>query len=481
MNKTWLAIVLAISLLSCGKENFDPKLPPITGVPVTAIPPVPITVNIDQSHRGFNIASDFEGLSYETGLLVENPDFLNENNAVLIQLIKNLGKGILRIGGNTSDEIDWSGSNNQNPASLALKPSDIDRLSGFSRAIGWPVLFGLNLGKYDTLAAANEALYISNNLKTNLYALQSGNEPDAFKWRGHRKSYNYEDYRTEWETYFTAVKKAAPDVHFAGPDVDPFNAKWIGSFSADEHSKVRLLDGHYYSTGPASDSSITYHDLLKPNTKLNGYLLQFSKIAAHYHAPYRISECNSIFNGGKPGVSDSFASALWALDLMWTVAENHGQGINFHGGGPRFAYTPIVGANGIYTARPEYYAMLAFKYGSAESAIIPATILNPRDYNNCTVYAAANKNGSYSVTLINKETAKNFSFTIQLTKTASAIKILRLTAPTIESTSGTTFGGSSVAPDGTFAEQTTGQSTINGKSFVVTVPAGSAAVVTVLQ
>jgi hypothetical protein len=164
---------------------------------------------------------------------------------------------------------------------------------------------------------------------------------------------------------------------------------------------------------------------------------------------------------------------------MWTVAENHGQGINFHGGGMRFAYTPIVGEDGVYKARPEYYAMLAFKYASADGAIIPATIVNPRDYNNCSVYAVNGPNGTYSVTLINKETTKNFQFIIHLTKTASAIKVLRLMAPAIDSTTGTTFGGSAVAADGTFAETTTEQSTVNGKSFVLTVPAGSAAVVVV--
>src|ERR1700744_1680699 len=101
MNRAGLAILLAIALLSCGKQNLQPKLPAISSVPITAIPPVPVTVKIDQSQAGFPIPGSFQGLSYETGLLLESPEFLNENNAVLVQLIKNLGRGILRIGGNT--------------------------------------------------------------------------------------------------------------------------------------------------------------------------------------------------------------------------------------------------------------------------------------------------------------------------------------------------------------------------------------------
>ena len=473
INKIGLTILLIASMTACKRELIKADLPAEQSVPVTVV--------VNQNQRGYRISPIFQGLSYETGLLAQGPGFLDENNTVLVQLIKNLGPGVLRIGGNTSDEINWIGDAEKvdSVSKRMLNTDDIDRLSAFARAIHWPVIFGLNLGNNDAVAAANEALYVHSKLQENLFAFQSGNEPDVFKLRLRSPNYNYDQYQREWNTYFSGVKKLVPYARFAGPDMDPFNPGWFNSFAVNEHKNVRLLDGHYYDCGPASDPSINYHNILKPNKKLDGYLVQLNKISSSYRLPFRVSECNSVWGGGKPGVSDTFASSLWALDYMWTVAGNNGQGINFHGGSSRFAYTPIAIESANAVARPEYYAMLAFKYASTSGMIIPATITDPRDYNNCSAYACANADNTYSITLINKETYKNFSFTIQLSKTASSVKIARLTAPAITAKEGVTFAGNAVNADGTFTPGNIEQYTTNSKNIVISVPAGSAAVVTV--
>ncbi len=54
-----------------------------------------------------------------------------------------------------------------------------------------------------------------------------------------------------------------------------------------------------------------------------------------------MAECNTVSQGGKIGVSNVFASALWALDYMWSVALSNGVGVNFHGGSIS-KYAPIV-------------------------------------------------------------------------------------------------------------------------------------------
>ena len=57
--------------------------------------------------------------------------------------------------------------------------------------------------------------------------------------------------------------------------------------------------------------------------------------------PYRISECNSFFNGGAAGVSNSYASSLWVLDFLFNAAMGGATGVNMHGGGNAPGYTPI--------------------------------------------------------------------------------------------------------------------------------------------
>jgi len=391
-------------------------------------------------------------------------------------MIKNLGPGILRIGGGTSDEVYWSDNpRGPNTSADSLTSTDIDRLAAFSTATGWPVLFGLNLGSYDVAATSNEAFYVRNSLGINLYAFQSGNEPDVFYYGMRPPTYNFANFQPEWEAYFSAVKNAVPDASFAGPDV-AYNTDWITAFAGAEHNNVKLLDAHYYLTGPATSPYINYQTLLAYNPKLQGVLNIIKEQSVKYNLPYRISESNNVYGGGKPGTSDVFASALWALDVMWTIAGNNGSGINFHSGDGLF-YSPVSIQNGVMQANPEYYAMLAFKYAGTGGTTIPVTVSNS-EY--CGAYACLRADNTCVLTLINKDERNNYSFTILLNRNTPGIQIQRLTAPAVTSATGISFAGSTVNADGTFAEKTTEQYTINNNSILVQVPAGSAAIVTVL-
>ena len=46
----------------------------------------------------------------------------------------------------------------------------------------------------------------------------------------------------------------------------------------------------------------------------------------------RMTEGNTCYRGGKPGVSDVFAAALWAADYSLLLASNQYSGIHLHGG-----------------------------------------------------------------------------------------------------------------------------------------------------
>lgn len=473
MKKVSVALLLVFALMSCRKDPAARTVDTLPELPIASGQMVSVTIS--QNQPGYVIPPAFEGLSYETGILPKLSAFLNASNLVLIQLIKNLGNGILRIGGNSSDQIYWTGKARASSTGTdSLTTTEIDNLAAFAKATGWQVLFGLNLGSYNTSVAENEARYVSNSLQKSLYAFQTGNEPDLFYNNGHRSaSYTYSNYQTEWNSYFSAARTTSVQSAFAGPDIAD-NTKWVTSFADNEHANVKLIDGHYYNSGPATDPTITYQTLLAPNTKLPVYLQSLNSSSSKYGLPYRISECNSVYDGGKTGVSNVFASALWALDFMWQVAENNGQGINFHGGNSG-AYMPIALSNNVITAMPEYYAMLAFRYGSSGGTIIPAN-LGSTAYN-CSSYACVSDQATY-ITLINKDAA-NLSFSLQLNNLASSVQIARLIAPSITSTTGVTFAGSGVSADGTYKQGAIEKYAISGKPFIINVPSGSAAVLTV--
>jgi hypothetical protein len=124
---------------------------------------------------------------------------------------------------------------------------------------------------------------------------------------------------------------------------------------------------------------------------------------------------------------------------------------------------------------PEYYAMLAFKYGGVGGTIIPAA-LNTTAYN-CTAYACINAGITY-ITLVNMDTA-NLAVTVQFSKKAAGIQISRLTAPYVSALTGVTFAGAAVAADGTYKPGATENNTINSDNFVVKVPTGNAVVIAV--
>src|SRR3984885_14555862 len=120
--------------------------------------------------------------------------------------------------------------------------------------------------------------------------------------------------------------------------------------------------------------------------------------------PYRICEVNSFSGGGRPGVSDTLAGALWVLDYMFTLAANGCSGVNMETGVNQLdfisSYSPIGDdEQGHYSANPEYYGMLAFSRagkGQLLRAYIDAS--SPE----VTAHATQPNKGTLMLPLINK-------------------------------------------------------------------------------
>jgi hypothetical protein len=476
--KRYFVILLLAFLAACKKDRNNVIPPPVT-------PPVDtksVVVTLDDNNPGYAISPNFQGLSLETDLLTSDPDYLNVKNTALVQLLKNLGPGVIRIGGGTSDLIGWTGKPRiASDGTTMLTTSDVDRLAAFTKAVDWQVIFGLNMANNNQVSATNEATYAANVLGSHLFSFQAGNEPDMFDREGLRPApYDVYAYSKDWDRYYTSIKQQLPQAQFAGPDIAN-NSQWVNLFVEDESTNLKMLDAHFYVTGPATASYITKADILSPAFGLTAYLANLNNQASLYKIPYRITECNSIWGGGKEGVSDTFAATLWALDFMWQVAAAHGQGINFHGGTLRTAnlyYSPILNMNGKFTAMPEYYAMLAFGYASAGCKIIPATF-NDNTIANCTAYACVDGQGNYNVTLINKEADKDLSITLNVNKSAATARIWRLKAPSLDSKTDVKFADASVNDDGTFVPGAGENQPVSSGKVVIKIPAGSAAVVTI--
>jgi hypothetical protein len=195
--------------------------------------PAMARLSVDYENAGRTIARDFIGLSYESAVVAAN-DFFTADNRTLLRLLRTLGsEGVLRIGGNTSERTLWRTQDSWTPReNFVITPSAIDRLAGFLRALGWRLIYGLNLAAGTAEEAAAEAAYVARAAGPLLLAFQIGNEPDGFGlWSGVRpKTYDLAAFLDEWRRFHAAIQAAVPEARFAGPDVAA-ETEWVARFA----------------------------------------------------------------------------------------------------------------------------------------------------------------------------------------------------------------------------------------------------------
>lgn len=452
--------------------------------------PVPLRLTLRADRTVANLPPDFTGLSYETAALGD-PTFFAPDNAPLIGFVRRLGSsGVLRIGGNTSDYSIWTQSGaaanvpmqpagpdtgSQPPPRRPITPLAIRNLRGFLDATGWRLIYSLNLGTETPETVADEAAHVAKVMGPKLIAFQLGNEPDLFGHSGLRKpDYDFTQFAAEWRRVFAAVRARAPDAPFGGPDAT--NSDWVAHFSKQLGDDVGLLSQHYYPLGPPSDPSATIERLLDPHNARFDTLLDGMHRAreAATSVPFRLTETNSCYGGGKAGVSNTFASALWGLDLMYRLAAAGTSGINFHGGGYGW-YSPIVGtrADG-FAARPLYYAMLLSAEAGAER-LVAANLDNAAALPLFSAYGVKGSDDVLKAVLINKHADLDVSLAIP---SAVGARVLRLVAPHLEDTERTTLGGTRVGASGAWSPTESESIPSQNGAATTLVPRASAALVT---
>jgi hypothetical protein len=434
---------------------------------------VPASVTIAYEDPGRAVPADFIGLSYESAL-VAAPDYFTPDNYSLLGLIRALGAhGIVRIGGSTSERTAWeTGAAEQASGWYAITPAAVDRLAAVMRRLGWRVIYGLNLADNTPERAADEAAYVARALESKLIAFQIGNEPDGFgRWSGVRPaSYDVQAFVAEWRKFHAAILARVPDARFAGPDVAA-ETDWIPAFADARPENLVLLTRHYYAAGPATDPGVTLPKLLGSAAQIEAVLRELEGFGRTYRLPWRIAETNSVYAGGRPGVSDTLGAALWGVELMFQIAAAGGAGVNFHAG-PDKVYTPIAGAGAPHHAQPLYYGMRLFAQ-VARGALVPARLKPDLDL---ASFAARADDGSLRVCLINKG-ARGARLRIDPGRRFAAASAMRLAAPSAEATVGLTLGGTSIDASGRWAPAAPEMLQLAGGHVLVDVPGASAALV----
>jgi hypothetical protein len=460
-----------------------------------AVVPVTVTSAVTQ-----HVRPGFLGLSLETrgveGYTGADPD---DVNPVFEQLIRNLDPGqhpVLRIGGDTGD---WSwypvaGMSRPLGVRYSLTPAWLGVVKALAKAVNGRLILAVNLEANSARVAAAEArAFVSGIGSPWLQALQLGNEPelyDVLAWYavndkpvfGRSSSWSLSSYLSNYAT----IARSLPDFPLAGPEVGA--QPWvdgIGQF-LDAEPRVRIVTVHRYALGcipqqPATVSSLFSDTYTRDFTAGLGPALE----AAHVHGlQIRLDEMQTVSCGGQQGLSDTFAAALWDLDVSFEAAQRGFNGVNFH--------TREGIANQLFTfthrhgtwagdVSPDYYGLLAF----AQAAPAGSALLGVDGPTSGPLHLWATRapNGTVRAILINMALKSGRTIALRGPKHPGAVTVERLTAPSVGATGGVTLGGRAFA-SGTKTGYLVGSPrTIsiprsrNG-SYSVWVPPASAAIVT---
>ena len=371
---------------SSGSASADPSAnrggasatdPPSSQSPVAeptllATPPPrgrPVSVSIASHSMGPAVPADFMGLSFEVRSLPTIATYASKGD--LVALLRSLGPGVMRFGGISADEqAAWVPAGASKPAwaSTAIDEQDLAGIATLAKETGWKVLLTVNLGHYESTAAAQEAAAARSQLGPYLAGIEIGNEPDLFPRKHLRPpGTGVKAYLPQAADYRAAIAVAAPGVPIAGPDPSTGvqGLTWVRDEAKTLHPQ--LLTDHYYPLSSCGGHP-TISELLSPGVrrKESEMLAKMLALAHAYATPLRMDETNDVSCEGEPGVSNSFASALWALDYTARAMTAGTAGVNFHDliGQPR-TYSALAAPSesalrvGELQPAPEWYALLA--------------------------------------------------------------------------------------------------------------------------
>jgi hypothetical protein len=358
------------------------------------------------------------------------------------------------------------------------------------------LILGIDLEANSRRLATYEAQkFVSGIGRQSIQALELGNEPElygSFPWyknaagihiRGRPATYDFQAYKRD----FSSFSAALPSTPVAGPSSGSkvWNAQ-LGSFLSSER-RVRLVTLHAYPLKHCTKSSHPTGAQLISTSSSAGLAAnqgRYVTVARHHRLGVRIDELNGISCGGARGVSDSFASSLWVLDALYQLARAGAVGVNIHTV-PK-TINEVIGSSQVKgkwqaIVHPEYYGMMMF----AQAAPAGSKLLRvsaPHGASGITVWATRSPDGHIHAVITNRRSTSQ-TVAVRLPAGGASADLERLQAPRLGSTSGVTLGGQSFGRTTTTGLLSGPSTTIKvspgGDGYVVTVPADSAAMLTI--
>jgi hypothetical protein len=421
------------------------------------------TLAVNLESHGKLIPSDFAGFSIEVGDAAEK--YLGpagRPNEVFYQLLRNLGSGTMRIGGNSTDRSCWDPKDAPKPAlcRFAISRPDVAGFAQASAATGWGMIIGVNLAQNSAEWALpyGDAVVkaFQETPDSRLLAFEFGNEPDLYphhiasdnlQLRG--SFYSVRGLVKDWKPYVAAFKEnpVTASVPLAGPAFAGVNkqfpagsslAAWIRGVGAKNLAVVTL---HHYMLSGCRGKFVSIPQLLDPDLMAvyAARAARWVKTAHRYGLSVELAETNSISCGGRNGISNTFAATAWGLDWLFANFSLGMRRVNFHmsGGAPYSAVhvvTHISDHSAVEysnTVEPLYYAIYAFSRLAEGGELLPVKFKSKASV---SAYVVRNpKDGSARVFLINENPKGAADILLHFSGRMGAASRLLIRAPALNS------------------------------------------------
>jgi hypothetical protein len=434
-------------------------------------------------------------------------------NPVIAQLVRNLdpsGRPILRVGGLSTERTWWPVPGWTRPPGLTtdLTSQWMAAARNLASATHSQLLPGINLEANQPHLSQVEAQQLVKGLGPDLAGLEIGNEPELYtiipwyKTLGHKLLPWYSNKGTtifsRRPTYgptqflqeFVRTLKVMPaHVPIAGPVTG--NPNWLRGFAPEitRGSPVRTVTWHAYGlnacvTDPKSTQYPSVPNLLSP-TSSRGFIQGLAGFVNQAHSAgdaFRVDEVGAVTCNGRAGVSNTMASALWAMDALFTMVSDGIDGVNLHTyPGTSNSLFDSAHVNATYQGfvHPLYYGALMFSQADPVGAqLLRATSNAPATIRTWATQGADHRT---RVLVINDSMRDSAQAQISAPGVGGSATIERLGAPSAYATQNVSLGGVSF-PTGT----STGllpaikpqAVTARAGGYSVTLPPASAALVT---
>jgi hypothetical protein len=363
--------------------------------------PVDAHVRIDPRNvDGGDIAGHFVGISIEWTLTdrymgpSSRPGFAN--------LLRNLGSGVLRIGGSSQDQVPFDAT--APDSDRYVTPHDLARIRATLDLVDssepgtpeWVTVLGTVMAPATSTfpwRGSDSAVKFARDGMTPVFGddagrrevagISLGNEPDLTysgdlaRYLGEFPSYANADAVNEWPRVMPATSENIGSWKDFKEPPAAFNTRWFWNWPAILDAvgpTLRERPGalepaatdHFYPMARNCSVNTPYRcpsiaRLLEPERMDNfGYqVYTHATEAASRGLRYRMDETNTAAGRGAPGVSDVAASATWTLDTLFNAAcpqppDQLGANADCH-----------LGATGVYFHNAEVNAYFKPQEGNA--------------------------------------------------------------------------------------------------------------------